>query len=82
MVKQGAVCIDVGLSRIDGKLYRDFNLDNLKDYVSHISKAPGGVGPMTITSCLENTIECYLNQKKTSLFDVFLFSLFSFFILN
>lgn len=64
MVKQGAVCIDVGLSRVEGKLYGDFDFDNLLDHVSHISKAPGGVGPMTITSLLENTIECFENQKN------------------
>jgi methylenetetrahydrofolate dehydrogenase (NADP+)/methenyltetrahydrofolate cyclohydrolase len=64
MVKKGAVCIDVGLSRVDGKLYGDFDFEHLVDHVSYISKAPGGVGPMTITSLLENTIECFLNQKK------------------
>ena len=64
MVKKGAVCIDVGLSRVEGKLYGDFDFDNLLDHVSYISKAPGGVGPMTITSLLENTVECFLNQKK------------------
>ncbi len=64
MVKKGAVCIDVGLSRVDGKLYGDFDFDALLDHVSYISKAPGGVGPMTITSLLENTIECFENQKN------------------
>lgn len=64
MIKKGAVCIDVGLSREDGKLYGDFDFDNLLDHVSYISKAPGGVGPMTITSLLENTVECFLNQKN------------------
>ena len=64
MVKKGAVCIDVGLSKVDGKLYGDFDFENLLEHVSYISKAPGGVGPMTITSLLENTIECFLNQKN------------------
>lgn len=64
MVKENAVCIDVGLSRVEGKLYGDFDFHNLLDHVSYISKAPGGVGPMTITSLLENTIECFLNQKN------------------
>ncbi|AIO18169.1 Bifunctional protein FolD protein [Candidatus Izimaplasma bacterium HR1] len=64
MVKKGAVCIDVGLSRVDGKLCGDFDFDNLLNHVAYISKAPGGVGPMTITSLLENTIECFLNQKN------------------
>lgn len=64
MIKKDAVCIDVGLSRVDGKLYGDFDFDNLLDHVSFISKAPGGVGPMTITSLLENTVECFVNQKE------------------
>lgn len=64
MIKENAVCIDVGLSRVDGKLYGDFDFNNLIGHVAHISKAPGGVGPMTITSLLENTIECFLNQKN------------------
>ena len=64
MVKKDAVCIDVGLSRENGKLYGDFDFPNMLDHVSHITKAPGGVGPMTITSLLENTIECFLNQKN------------------
>ena len=64
MVKKDAVCIDVGLSKVNGKLYGDFDFDNLLDHVSFISKAPGGVGPMTITSLLENTVECFINQKN------------------
>lgn len=64
MVKKDAICIDVGLSKVDGKLYGDFDFDNLLDHVSYITKAPGGVGPMTITSLLENTIECFNNQKN------------------
>lgn len=67
MIKQGAVCIDVGLSREDGKLYGDFDFNNLLDHVSYISRAPGGVGPMTITSLLENTVECFINQKEEKL---------------
>lgn len=64
MIKEGAACIDVGLSKVDGKLYGDFDFDNLQEHVSYISKAPGGVGPMTITSLLQNTVECFLNQKN------------------
>lgn len=64
MVKEGAVCIDVGLSKEEGKLYGDFDFLNLIDHVSYISKAPGGVGPMTITSLLENTVECFLLQQQ------------------
>lgn len=62
MVKEGSVCIDVGLSRVNKKLTGDFDFDNLLDKVSYITKAPGGVGPMTVTSLLENTWESYLKH--------------------
>jgi methylenetetrahydrofolate dehydrogenase (NADP+)/methenyltetrahydrofolate cyclohydrolase len=65
MVKDGAVVIDVGVNRVDGKLVGDCDFENLKDKVSYITPVPGGVGPMTITSLLENTLECFerLMQK-------------------
>lgn len=59
MVKEGAVVIDVGVNRVDGKLVGDCDFDGLKDKVSYITPVPGGVGPMTITSLLENTLECF-----------------------
>lgn len=55
-VKDGAVVIDVGINRIDGKLYGDVNFDEVKEKASYITPVPGGVGPMTITMLLENTI--------------------------
>lgn len=65
MVKDGAVVIDVGVNRVDGKLVGDCDFEGLKDKVSYITPVPGGVGPMTITSLLENTLECFerLMQK-------------------
>ena len=59
MVKPGAVIIDVGVNRVDGKLVGDCDFDDLKDIASFITPVPGGVGPMTITSLLQNTIECF-----------------------
>ena len=59
MVKEGAVIIDVGVNRVDGKLIGDCDFDDLKDIASFITPVPGGVGPMTITSLLQNTIECF-----------------------
>jgi methylenetetrahydrofolate dehydrogenase (NADP+)/methenyltetrahydrofolate cyclohydrolase len=61
MVKDGAVVIDVGVNRVDGKLVGDVDFDNVEHKTSVITPVPGGVGPMTITCLLENTIECFKN---------------------
>ncbi len=55
-VKNGAIVIDVGINRIDGKIYGDVNFDSVKDKVKAITKVPGGVGPMTIAMLLSNLI--------------------------
>jgi len=58
MVKEGAVVIDVGINRNEeGKLTGDVDFANLSDKVSYITPVPGGVGPMTITMLLWNTLE-------------------------
>ena len=56
-VKEGAVVIDVGTSRVDGKLKGDVKFDEAEKKAAFITPVPGGVGPMTITMLLENTIE-------------------------
>lgn len=63
MIKPGAVVIDVGVNRVDGKLVGDVDFDNVEYRVKAITPVPGGVGPMTITCLMENTIECFLKQK-------------------
>ena len=58
MVKPGAVVIDVGMNRDDeGKLCGDVDFAGLKEVASHITPVPGGVGPMTITMLMVNTLE-------------------------
>jgi methylenetetrahydrofolate dehydrogenase (NADP+) / methenyltetrahydrofolate cyclohydrolase len=58
MVKPGAVVIDVGMNRNDeGKLCGDVDFDGVSQVASYITPVPGGVGPMTITMLLVNTIE-------------------------
>ncbi len=60
MVKEGAVIIDVGVNRTaEGKLVGDVDFEGCKEKASYITPVPGGVGPMTITSLLQNTIECF-----------------------
>jgi methylenetetrahydrofolate dehydrogenase (NADP+)/methenyltetrahydrofolate cyclohydrolase len=57
MVKSGAVVIDVGINRLpDGKLSGDCDFANLHGIASRLTPVPGGVGPMTITMLLANTI--------------------------
>jgi methylenetetrahydrofolate dehydrogenase (NADP+)/methenyltetrahydrofolate cyclohydrolase len=58
MVKPGAVLIDVGINRgADGKLCGDLDYESCKEVAALITPVPGGVGPMTITMLLTNTIE-------------------------
>lgn len=57
MVKEGAVVVDVGMNRDEnGKLCGDVDFENVKDKCSYITPVPGGVGPMTITMLLYNTV--------------------------
>ncbi len=69
MVKPGAVVIDVGINRVDDttracgyRLVGDVDFDEVKDIASHITPVPGGVGPMTVTSLIMNTLKA--SQKK------------------
>lgn len=57
MVKEGAVVIDVGMNRDEnGKLCGDVDFDDVKDKCSYITPVPGGVGPMTISMLMQNTL--------------------------
>ena len=64
MVKQGAVVIDVGMNRDDGKLCGDVDFDAVAPKCSYITPVPGGVGPMTIAMLMKNTVTAYKLQKK------------------
>ena len=66
MVKPGAAVIDVGVNRDPetGKLCGDVDFEACAPLSSHITPVPGGVGPMTITCLMENTLECYIRKMK------------------
>ena len=65
MIKPGAVVIDVGINRgEDGKLCGDVDFDAVSDVASMITPVPGGVGPMTITMLLKNTLTAAKNQAQ------------------
>ena len=57
MVKPGAVVIDVGINRVDGKVVGDVDFDAVREVAGWITPVPGGVGKMTITMLLANTVE-------------------------
>lgn len=60
MIKEGAVVIDVGMNRRqDGKLTGDVDFESAEKVASYITPVPGGVGPMTITMLLENTLTAF-----------------------
>ena len=65
MIKEGAVIIDVGITRIEGKIYGDVN-PNVEAKASYVTPVPGGVGPMTVAMLLKNTLIAYKlqNDKK------------------
>ena len=64
MVKEGAVVIDVGISRTeDGKICGDVDFENVSKIASYITPVPGGVGPMTIASLMSNTVELFYVRK-------------------
>ncbi|MBW7901020.1 MAG: bifunctional methylenetetrahydrofolate dehydrogenase/methenyltetrahydrofolate cyclohydrolase FolD [Rhodocyclaceae bacterium] len=65
MVKPGAVVVDVGINRLpDGKLCGDVDFDGVREVAGAITPVPGGVGPMTITMLLANTLEAAERSVK------------------
>ncbi len=63
-LKKGAVVIDVGISRVGGRLCGDVDFENAAEVCSFISPVPRGVGPMTVAMLLENTFEAFNLQRR------------------
>jgi methylenetetrahydrofolate dehydrogenase (NADP+)/methenyltetrahydrofolate cyclohydrolase len=69
MVKHGAVVIDVGVNRVDGKLVGDVDFAAVQKVAGKITPNPGGVGPMTIAMLMQNTVraaEMALNSQLST----------------
>ena len=64
MVKEGAVVVDVGINRVDGKLYGDVEFEGVSKIASYITPVPGGVGPMTVTMLMYNTVLAAFRSKN------------------
>jgi methylenetetrahydrofolate dehydrogenase (NADP+)/methenyltetrahydrofolate cyclohydrolase len=66
MVKPGAAVIDVGINRMpDGRLVGDVDFEGVKEVAGYITPVPGGVGPMTITMLVANTIAAAERSART-----------------
>lgn len=63
MIKEGAVVIDVGVNAVDGKLVGDVDFDSAVQRAAAITPVPGGVGPMTITMLMLNTVEAAMARR-------------------
>lgn len=66
MIKDGAVVVDVGINRIQDskKIVGDVDFENVKEKCSFITPVPGGVGPMTIMTLMDNVIKAYEIQNR------------------
>ncbi len=63
LVKDGATVIDVGINRLpDGKLCGDVDFEKASQHAAYITPVPGGVGPMTIATLMQNTVTSYLSK--------------------
>lgn len=65
MVKPGVVIIDIGVSRVDGKLCGDADFENLQETASAITPVPGGVGPLTVASLIRNCVTAKKRQGES-----------------
>lgn len=66
MVKDGAIIFDVGISRINGKIQGDVDFKSVSERAGYITPVPGGVGPMTVTMLLKNTLHAASLINKIS----------------
>lgn len=68
MIKEGAIVVDIGINRLEsGALVGDVDFDNVSKKASFITPVPGGVGPMTIATLLENTYQAALYRLENNL---------------
>lgn len=64
MIKIDSVIVDVGTSKIDGKLYGDVDFNDVFELASYITPVPGGIGPMTIACLMENAYELFMLHRN------------------
>ncbi|MBL7132198.1 MAG: bifunctional methylenetetrahydrofolate dehydrogenase/methenyltetrahydrofolate cyclohydrolase, partial [Candidatus Omnitrophica bacterium] len=62
-VKEGAIVVDVGINRVGDKIVGDVEFEKASKRAAHITPVPGGVGPLTTTMLMKNTVEAFKAQK-------------------
>jgi methylenetetrahydrofolate dehydrogenase (NADP+)/methenyltetrahydrofolate cyclohydrolase len=62
-IKEGAVVIDAGINRVDGKIVGDVEFDKAFERAAYITPVPGGVGPLTVTILMRNVVEAFKQQR-------------------
>lgn len=63
MFKEAAVLIDIGITKVNGKVFGDFDFEDVKEKASYITPVPGGIGPMTIAFLFKNVWEIFKRQQ-------------------
>jgi len=63
-IKEGAVVIDVGINRVEGKLVGDVEFEKAKEHAAFITPVPGGVGPLTVTMLMRNVVGAFKLQRE------------------
>ncbi len=63
MIKEDAVIIDIGITKVDGQVLGDIDLESVKDKASYITPVPGGIGPMTIAFLFKNVLEIFKRRR-------------------
>ncbi|RMW89712.1 bifunctional methylenetetrahydrofolate dehydrogenase/methenyltetrahydrofolate cyclohydrolase FolD [Aggregatibacter aphrophilus] len=63
-IKEGAVVVDVGINRIEGKLVGDVEFEIASERAAYITPVPGGVGPMTVAMLMKNTLSAYEKHEN------------------
>ncbi len=64
-IKEGAIVIDVGINRVEGKIVGDVEFDKASEKASYITPVPGGVGPLTVTILMRNVVEAFKQTQTT-----------------
>ncbi|MBU3911777.1 MAG: bifunctional 5,10-methylenetetrahydrofolate dehydrogenase/5,10-methenyltetrahydrofolate cyclohydrolase [Candidatus Omnitrophica bacterium] len=62
-IKEGAIVIDVGINRVEGKIVGDVEFDKAQEKASYITPVPGGVGPLTVAMLMKNVVEAFKLQQ-------------------
>ncbi len=63
-IKEGAIVIDVGINRVDGRLIGDVEFEKAQERASYITPVPGGVGPLTVAMLMKNLVEAFKLQQQ------------------